>query len=310
MLVSRLLEGVGFAICAVAGAVVSTTSATPTDRPIAVALWATWIPVGQVVCSLVAIPVVSFGQWKPLWWASILVTLGAWGWGRALHARGCVALAPPVPVVVAAAPVGTASPSAKKSLYDERRGLVWVAAVLFGVWSGQYLSYVTWLPPYVVETFGVDAGMAARLYLIPCVVGILLSLCTAALLRAQVDLALLLGSSMALQAVAWWLIPVAQGPFLGTFSLVLYGASVGVTAAALFSVPSALLGHEAPRGFAALMAGRNVGVLVGPVLLAQTVTWSGGWGWVAPLFGGSCLACSLTAVALCHRLSLLNRRKG
>ena len=52
-------------------------------------------------------------------------------------------------------------------------------------------------------------------------------------------------------------------------------------------MPSVIFGPggAAVRAFGVIMTGRNLGVLVGPVLLAQAFTLSGGWGISAPIFG-------------------------
>jgi MFS family permease len=302
MLGSRLLEGLGFAIAAVVGAVVTVSSASLRHRPVAVALWSTWIPAGQVIGTLLAIPSVSLGQWQPLWWASFLSTLALAAWGHRLRAAGSPALASPEPGPTR----GAAAPLAEQ----DRRGPLLVAAILFGLWSGQYITYVTWLPQYLVEAHGFAPGAAARAYLIPSVLVIVFNLIAGALLHAGARLSLLLPGSIAVQAAVWLLVPFTRSTAQGLASLAAYGVSAGITATCIFALPGALFGAAASRGFAALMAGRNVGVLIGPVLLAQAVAVAGTWRPVPPLFGGLCLGTFLTAVYLCRRIAALKEASG
>ena len=52
---------------------------------------------------------------------------------------------------------------------------------------------------------------------------------------------------------------------------------------------------------ASIEVGRNLGVLIGPVLLAQAIHISGDWGVVAPLFGLICLVALLLAAMVVRR---------
>jgi hypothetical protein len=70
-------------------------------------------------------------------------------------------------------------------------------------------------------------------------------------------------------------------------SLVIYGIGAGICPTCLFAMPSVIVGPggAAVRAFGVIMTGRNLGVLVGPVLLAQAFKLSGGWDVSAPIFG-------------------------
>ena len=57
-------------------------------------------------------------------------------------------------------------------------------------------------------------------------------------------------------------------------------------------------GRAAASAFGIIMTGRNVGVLIGPVLLAESLRMSGSWALAAPVFG------TVTALALLSGLYL------
>jgi len=297
MLGSRLFEGVGFAVVAVVGAVITTSSAAPRHRPLAVALWATWIPAGQVSGTLLAIPAVSAGLWRPLWWASVVATLALGIWAWRLAAARLPLFEPP-----ARTPPSKAERARAGSGAATRKGQLFLAASLFTLWSGQYISYVTWLPQYLVEAHGLSPGAAAWAYLLPSALVIVFNLLGGAMLQAGVGLGTLLVGSIGVQALAWFLLPVTHDPTLGLLSLVAYGASAGITPTCIFTLPGAILGPNASRGFGAIMAGRNLGILVGPPLLAQVVSRAGGWEPVGPLFGAACVAAALVSAFLSWRI--------
>jgi MFS family permease len=107
MLLARALEGIGYAVLAVAGAVIAIDSAAPRHKAMVVALYATWMPFGQIVAVGVAAPAAAAGLWQPLWLVGLAATaaLAVWAWrcGRGASpapgrgARPRPATAPPCP---------------------------------------------------------------------------------------------------------------------------------------------------------------------------------------------------------------------
>jgi MFS family permease len=109
------------------------------------------------------------------------------------------------------------------------------------------------------------------------------NLLTGEILRRGMGVTLLLLIGVASQAITWWLTPLAQSDGAGIALLIFYGAGAGVTPTCLFALPGAILGRAAgPHVFAVVMTGRNVGVLIGPIMLAL-LQGHGGWNAVAPL---------------------------
>lgn len=296
MLASRLLEGVSFAVLAVVGSVVATASAVGRDRIIAVALWTTWIPAGQVASSLLAIPLVGAGQWRPLWWAGLVGTgaVAVWGWLLRIDRR---------PGARGGGRVGDDAGVARTGEVGTARGsLLTLATGLFALWTMQYLAFMSWLPQYLVEARGVTPGNAALVYLLPPVLIVGFNVAAGAMLRAGIPLGVLLPGSILVQAAVWLLMPVLDSMTSGILALLAYGIAGGITPTCLFALPNAILGDGAARGFAAILTGRNLGALVGPILLAQAVVTWGSWNVLAPLFGGVCLLAVGVGAILCRRL--------
>ncbi|BBK45320.1 MFS transporter [Allostella vacuolata] len=270
---ARTLEGIGFAVLAIAGPTFATVNAGPRHLPIAAALTATWIPIGQVAAGAIAIPFLASGQWEPLWWVAIGVALAAIGWTLALHRSGAVDLG--------ARPSGAAAAPPTAS---ERRAMV-VVAIIFMLWSAQYIGTMTWLPQLLIDSYGLGREGAVIAYTLPVVVVGAFNLVGGWALRAGARPTSLILAGLSAQAVVWAAMPWLGGGGLGAAGLVLYAVGAGVTPTCLFALPGMILGpgRAGAHAFGVLMVGRNLGVIAGPVGYAQAFALFGDWNGVAPL---------------------------
>jgi len=274
VLAGRGLEGIGFAVLAIAGPVMTNATATARQLPIVAALSASWIPIGQLGATAVApVAFAGFG-WPALWWLGIAGALALAGWTVSLHGRRAVSLR-------SAGAAGAPVPAARQ------RGSLILTAIAFMIFSGQYYAYMTWLPQYLVEAHGLSPSLAVVGYMVPVATLLATNLAFGMVLRAGIPLGPLLATGMAAQAAVWWLLPATGGGVTGAVSLIAYGIGAGIVPTCLFAVPSLLAGSGRPpaSAFAILMTGRNLGVLVGPVLLALAFKSSGSWDIAAPIFG-------------------------
>lgn len=274
----RALEGIGFAVLAICGPLLANASAAPRHLPIVVGLTASWIPVGQLAATALAPAAFAWYGWQLLWIAAIAAALALAGW--TLRLRGSAAIELPASLRTATEARGDTGAAA------QRRRLV-LAAAVFMFWTAQYFAYMTWLPQYLVEVHGLSVSMAAVGYTVPVVMLILTNLVVGTILRAGVPVGPLLAFGLATQAAVWWLIPVTGGGVTGLLSLIIYGIAAGICPTCLFAMPSIVVGQGrgAATAFGTLMTGRNVGVLVGPVLLAQAFKETGAWDIAVPIFG-------------------------
>jgi len=188
----------------------------------------------------------------------------------------------------------------------ERRVLM-VGAAIFAIFSGQYYGYMTWLPAFLVETQGFAADGAVWIYLLPTVLVLIFNVGTGPMLRAGAPVAPMLAGSLAVQAVIWLTIPYVGDGWLGIASLVVYGISCGIGPACLFALPSTIMGgHRVDASaFGIIMTGRNLGVLAGPIVLAQAVALTTDWSMVWPIYGGASLVAAVAALYLAARLRTL-----
>ncbi|RMD61935.1 MAG: MFS transporter [Alphaproteobacteria bacterium] len=282
---ARAIEGVGFAVLAIAGPVLANASAAPRHLPLVVGLTASWIPVGQITAIALAPPAFAAGGWQGLWWAGIAASLGFAVATLRLRTGGHVD------------PAGTdegAGLAVHPAIDAARFRRLMLAGAIFMLWAGQYFAYMTWLPQYLVETQGLSPSWAALGTVIPVVVLLITNFATGMVLRAGVPVGPLLCLGLVVQAVVWWLVPVTGGGLSGLVSLLVYGIAAGICPTCLFAMPSVIVGAGRPAAaaFGVLMTGRNIGVLAGPVAVAEAFKLFGGWEVAGPMFG------ALTTVAL------------
>ena len=174
------------------------------------------------------------------------------------------------------------------------RGTLLIVAGIFGLWSGQYFAYMTWLPQYLVEVHGLAVRGALLGYVVPVTAMIAFNIIAGVMLRAGVRLGPLMCVALVTQAGVWWLLPVTGGGWSGALSLAVYGIGGGIVPTCLFASPGAVMGRgrNTAAAFGVIMTGRNLGVLIGPVLLAWVAGTTKAWHQGALLFG------LMTSVAL------------
>ncbi|HEY5599022.1 MAG TPA: MFS transporter, partial [Kiloniellales bacterium] len=274
VLAGRGLEGIGFAVLAMAGPVLANANATARQLPFVAGLSASWIPIGQLGATAAAPAAFAGPGWQALWWLGIGGALALALWAGSLHNRRAITFASP------------RSAAGQSSALRHRVSLILTGAA-FMIFSGQYYAYMTWLPQYLVEVHGLSPSLAVLGYTVAPATLIATNLVLGVVLRSGVPLGPLLAVGMASQAAVWWLLPVTGGGGGGVVSLVVYGIGAGVVPTCLFAVPSLLAGAGRPpaAAFGIIMTGRNLGVLVGPVLLALAFESSGSWDVASPIFG-------------------------
>lgn len=289
LLLSRTLEGLAFAVLAIAGGVIVIANAAPAHQPLAVALWATWIPAGQVLASLSTLCLLSAAGWQALWYEAVFLTLLLCVWGSRLVAGGRITLL---------VPAGVDRSVGHPVVTGFNRWALSLTAVLFALWSCQFNAYMTWLPQFLVEVHGFDPSQAMWGYLLPPLMLMVSNVVAGLLLQGGVGLGVLMSISFTVQTVVWFLVPEVGAGYDGLVSLIAYGLAAGVAPTCFFALPGALTGDRttSSQAFGILMSGRNLGVLIGPVLLAQVIQINGEWGGVTSLFGLICLGALLLAV--------------
>ncbi len=301
-LLGRAIEGVGFAILAIAGPSICTASAGDRGLAIAAAAIATWIPLGNLIPNALSAGFGDILGWRGLWWVGLAATGAMALWARKWRGHATIAV-PAVADANAAAP----GDEPQNPGHAEHWRAMRLSALLFTLWSIQMFAYFTWVPAYLVEAHGVTMREAATLFLVPIIILTAFNLIAAPLLRRGIPVALLLGGSAVAQAVIWFVIPHSSDLVAGVLALVLYAVAAGLIPTCLFATPGTIFGVRQPtsRAFGVLMAGRNLGVLIGPVLTGVLVDATDDWALVARVFGAVSLCVGVGAFVLHRRLRRL-----
>jgi hypothetical protein len=267
---------------AICGHLLASANASIRNQPLVIGLMAAWIPIGQLAAMLLA-PVAFASQgWQLLWVVAIFGSCGLAAWTIGLRRSPALALpggtggAEPEPGQV---PIPEITAAARLKLI--------VVAGIFMLWSGQYFAYMTWLPQYLVEVYGLSISMAVFGNMVPVAVLIATTVAVGMVLRAGVPVGTLLACGLATQAAIWWLVPVTGGGLAGALSLIAYGLAAGVCPTCLFAMPGVIVGRgrAVAPALGIIMTGRNLGVLIGPMLLGQAFKVTGAWDLAAPIFG-------------------------
>jgi MFS family permease len=293
MLLSRGLEGLAFAIAAIAGPAIAAAAAKPRDLPIVTGLLAGWIPIGQIAAALAAL---ALHDWHGLWIIGLLMgfPLGLWAWVLLRAPRSGKAVARPAALHPDAA---------------QRKQLI-LAGTIFMLWSGQYFAFMTWLTQYLTSVLALGPAASVLAYLVPVVVLLGFNLGTGWALRRGLPLMPAMMVALIGQALVWFAQPWLTGG-LGLIGLVVYGIGAGVVPTCLFQSPHAIArGTAGASFFGVVMTGRNIGVFMGPLLLAFLVgtdRFALHLSWTAAAQAIGCLTLAAVGVALLLRRSLLNR---
>ncbi len=300
VLAARGLEGIAFAVLAIGGPALANANASRHSLPLVAGLTATWIPVGQLTATFLAPVAIATSGWRMLWYVGIGATAMFFVWTIVNRASGRMVLAPP-------RGASTDMPAGDAGITPQQHRALILTGIVFMLWSVQYFAYMTWLPQYLVEVHALTVTDAQWGYAIPVTLVMVVCVITGLGLQGGLPIGSLIVCALVTQAAVWWLLPIAGGGVGGVASLVVYGTGAGVVAACLFAMPSAILGrgHDTARAFGIVMTGRNMGVLIGPVLLAQAFKMTNTWDLAAPIFGVLTTACLVAAILLARRLGAL-----
>jgi predicted MFS family arabinose efflux permease len=281
LLISRVVEGLGFiAVAASAPALVSTASA-PAQRRMTLSIWSCYMPAGASLCVMVAPLATSHGGWRGLWVLVLVITIGA-----------------TIALVVKRADYSEASLGRKAGLGDVKQALhqpaAWFMALALACYALQFFSLVTWLPTFLREQRGFSTELIAILTAIMIAVNVPGNLLGGVLLHHRLNRGLLVaGSSLATGLCSLGIYTDILSDTTRYALCLALNVAGGIVPATVIS-SSAVLASK-PQQVSTLqglfMQASNLGQFVGMPLIAAVVAANGG-GWHAAL------AVTLPAAAL------------
>ena len=302
LLLSRLIEGIGFITILVSAPSIIAESATPTDRRFALGLWGTYMPTGLALGMIMAPPILSEWGWHAVWLASAALS-AVWfafvAFGLRLPAGASIA-----------APTGSWLEDVRLTLAQPG---IWLLAVFFMFYAAQWMALMVWLPTFLVEERHVSVSWAAIMTIAVVAMNCPGNVFGAWLLNRNVPRWILLsGSSVVVFVCAFGIFIGGLLPDAARYGLCLFFSFLtGVCPAAILS--GAAVFRPSPRQTGAtngfLIQGSNLGQLLGPPVMAALVSFRGNWGAGLWIFMATGLAGTTLALLLKraeNRLSIKN----
>lgn len=284
LLVTRALEGIGF-LCVVLPAPGLLRTLLPAERlNLALGAWGAYMPLGAALALLIG-PWAMMGMgvswgWRVWWWGlSALSALLAW-----LVFLGVPASRPPAlqrslrtsAVMQMTPQVGSAG---LVSLTLGSRA-VWLVALCFAMYSGQWLAVVGFLPSIYAQA-GLATGATAWLTAVVAAVNIIGNLSAGRMLQANRPAAALLAAGfVAMGAGALVAFGISATFPLRYAAVLLFSMFGGLIPGTLFSLAVRLAPSTTtvPTSVGWMQQWSAVGQFCGPPLVALVANQVGGWG--------------------------------
>jgi MFS family permease len=266
LLLSRLIEGLGFILAIVALPSLISRSATERSRPLAMGLWGAFMPAGIGMSMLITPGLVEWHGWRGLWndigiilllWSVILyfafrATTGKSG----IH-------------------IGTSDFIANVL----RLGPLLVVAG-FVCYSSLYQSLTAFLPTILVTDYSVTLAQAARFGALVVVGNVIGNLAAGWLIgRGVAPWKLLTISFIAMGLCASLVFASFSDPIVKTLSGFLFSAFGGLFPGTAFVLAARYSIHPSHMALMAglMLQGAGIGQTIGPMMVSSMVEFSGSW---------------------------------
>ncbi|MCW5752404.1 MAG: MFS transporter [Alphaproteobacteria bacterium] len=291
LLLTRLLEGLGFVAVVVSAPSLIAEAARPADHRFALGLWATYMPAGMALIMLVSpLALLALG-WRGVWLGIgllILLFLAAFAW------------LVPAPARDAPRRLSTS----REILLALQRPGPWLLGACFACYTLQWVAVMTWLPTFMIEEGGIPLALAAPMTALMVLFNVPGNIMGGWLLQRGVARASLIATALVTMAVMALGMFGSGLPVGMRYGMGIVFSMVGgmLPAACLSGAPfHARTQSEIGAVNGVIVQGSNLGSFSGPPALAFMVATFGGWGAVRPYLVGAALAGLLCAIAL-HRL--------
>jgi len=291
LLASRVFEGLGYVLAVVTLPSLIANAATERDKPLAMGIWAAFVPAGMAAMMLLSPAVLAGLDWRGLWALSGVLTL-AWG---------------AVVIVVfrdRPSPVRETLPVREAGKLLVRTGPL----LLFGcfiAYSSQFLAVTSFLPVMLIETYGITVERAAALGALVVAGNILGNLASGWVLRRGASRAAVLLGTAAATGVCTLILFSDAFPFevrvAGAFA---FSAIGGMIPGTLFDGAPHFIDRPGQMAgiVGLLMQGAGMGQIFGPVLLTAVVDGFGGWSY-GPVYTVSMAVLGVVCAALLGRVT-------
>lgn len=285
LLVSRVIEGLGFLLITVSGPALLQRAVSAERRNFAFALWSCFMPTGIALAMLTA-PL--FAGWRTYWW---------WSGALAIVALLCVALfVPSLDTRSRLSWRGLASDAIATVRADGPRLL----SASFALYSLMFFALFSFLPVLLVDRMGVSLRTAGLLSAVATSANILGNLAAGALLTRGINRSTLVGAASVIMGLTSVSVFLSVLPDTPTFLLCVAFSAVGglLPATLLATTPvAAPAARLAPVVMGLVMQGSNLGQAIGPVAVGGAIDRFG-WSAAAVITGVASLLGLMLAVLI------------
>nr|WP_275107381.1 MFS transporter [Sulfobacillus harzensis] len=249
-LAARLLAGCGFGLISVAAPAKISQQVEGAKMARALAIWATWVPVGSLIMFLLGPHLVGPAHILPL-------TVAEWG----MEGLAAVLL------------VQTSNPRPSARLSPEAASTPWVLPMIFvagafAFFTAQQFALSTWLSTWLTRDFFVTLSTSGLVGAAASVVGALGNLAGGPFVGARPKVWPFLASGTVMTGL-WLLLGVRALALAIVFTLLLNLVG-GLIPTVVFAAPRLVSEHDgtvAPA-MAFVIVGENLGIVVGPLLFS------------------------------------------
>jgi MFS family permease len=209
--------------------------------------------------------------------------------------------------------------SSAPSQHSMRRRLVetlsapgpWLVTLCFGLYSGQWLALVGFLPSIYTQA-GLSGGTLGALTALAAAVNIIGNVMSGKLLQKGVHPSLLLAVgfiTMGLGAYLAFALLTDSMPLLRYVGVMLFSSFGGLVPGTLFTLAVRLAPQERNVSTTVgwMQQGSAAGQFAGPPLVAALATWVGGWQWTWLFMACCCALGCLLSVIIARTLKHLER---
>lgn len=279
LLASRIMEGVGMSVIAVASPAIISLWFEPQERGLPMGVWAAWLPAGSVLMLNTAPLLEAAFGWRGIWWAGTafaLLVLALFAFLVRLPVRDGQDAAPPAGSLALA-----------RNLLNPAS---WLLASTFGVFAFGQLSYSTWAPSFLTGTLPMSAASASFYTSLLYLAGMFANLSTGWIINHIPHRPALLVAAMVVTGILlWWGFRLGSVSAVVPYMLGLGLASNMVPTAVFTLAPETVKQPEAiGLSVAAINAVSNLSVLLGPPIVAAIVAggrWAAGSSFLAAVTG-------------------------
>jgi MFS family permease len=283
LLVGRSIEGLGWIISVIVLPSLISALSTPKDRPLVMAVWASFLPAGAGIMLLIAPTLQDNGGWQLSWFLGSAVSLLAGGVVYLIvrnHRQEFARLR------------GVSGPT---DFSDLRQRIVWLFSGCFLLYSFSYLPLISFLPLLLVETSNLTLGWASSIAALVMLCNSVGSISAGFYLRRgySPSMLMIVGALSSGVCAVFVFAPVSAMVvrIICAFAFSMFG---GLIPGVLFSTMPSAASHPSSTGLliGLMMQLAGVGMLLGGVIIPGAIDYFTVWsaaGWVI-LFTASCCA--------------------